>query len=448
MLTKRIYGEEQMFNPSYSLPKAQAGGVTLLVSVVLLLILSIATLVANRQGIKDILFSGNQLRIKQATANAQGILDCAFNEVSKTRDIPEKFATAKSSACDVNGHVLYVRPDLPLSGISCNQATDIEYLDKIAKTGYYDPNTYNNPLVIACGVSDDGSTRHIAMQEVAGSPPGVGMPGSAFTSPASVGTGGSWSVVNYFEKLTYWTGGAFGSGSATPKSITKKLGAPSINTTSFEPAGLKQSKELTVAVGCDLSKDDASENYFYDKCTLPASLTNHSYLTGGDEASYIAVIDNDISVKSLSQGDDFFRQFFGDTTMSEYKNNSVPPSNVIASSDLTTAKMNELKGQTIFAEGNLTLPGGTLGSITNPITLIVNGNLTLSSQSEFYGFIFVKGDLTGNGGPTVFGAISVAGADKLTGNPTVFYDPSVLKNIQRTGGLGWKMGTWRDFTLN
>jgi len=109
-------------------------------------------------------------------------------------------------------------------------------------------------------------------------------------------------------------------------------------------------------------------------------------------------------------------------------------------------------GRVVWVEGNATIDSNQVfGSPTDPVLLIVRGNLTVAANLQMHGVLY----LHANGGTTwstTAGSTSINGAvvaeDGLTfvGAPTISFDPAVLRVIRLTqGSLVRIPGSWRDF---
>lgn len=107
------------------------------------------------------------------------------------------------------------------------------------------------------------------------------------------------------------------------------------------------------------------------------------------------------------------------------------------------------------------LPGAQIGTPENPVTLVVQGDLTLGAGTTFFGIIFVRSSagigesvatsasysVTANGGPQLYGAMIVEGQVSLSGNPQLIYDANTLRNIINNADntrLGVLPGSWSD----
>jgi hypothetical protein len=118
------------------------------------------------------------------------------------------------------------------------------------------------------------------------------------------------------------------------------------------------------------------------------------------------------------------------------------------------ASLASLSGTSIWIEqtgGTASLTGNvTIGSPTNPVLLIINGDVNFSGNVTIYGFVFIYGssetDLTGN--VTIVGGIATTGELDATGSIQVVYSPSVLSNLQNNSSMRYYAkipGSWRDF---
>lgn len=101
------------------------------------------------------------------------------------------------------------------------------------------------------------------------------------------------------------------------------------------------------------------------------------------------------------------------------------------------------KDAVIWVEGNLDLPN--VGTPTQPVILVVNGDLTLSANSVVNGIVFVTGEVNGNGNPEVYGSLITSEGASITGNPLIIFDPLVVGRASNLGRAAKLHGTWRDW---
>lgn len=108
-----------------------------------------------------------------------------------------------------------------------------------------------------------------------------------------------------------------------------------------------------------------------------------------------------------------------------------------------------LRGGLYWISGDCELSSDT-GSDSDPLMLIVEGQLTLSGSIEVYGAVYVtasgSGDVQTSGSPTIHGALLVDGdLDFASSNLFIEYDPDVLAVLNRVGGhFAFVPGSWND----
>ena len=68
--------------------------------------------------------------------------------------------------------------------------------------------------------------------------------------------------------------------------------------------------------------------------------------------------------------------------------------------------LNGMTGQMLWVNGCVSILMGTIGSISSPVILIVNGNLEISGNVTIYGFVYVTGSVTMTNGATIHGALA------------------------------------------
>lgn len=175
-----------------------------------------------------------------------------------------------------------------------------------------------------------------------------------------------------------------------------------------------------------------------------------------------ALVGSDSSLSSLSSSDpnctnsSMFRSFFG-TTLQEYRNspNTLTVSCTSAAdcgSQLQTDYNNGWRSfyfpsATGFQYNNSS--GGNLGSPSDPVTLVSDGNIQINGNISIYGVVFSNnatvGDL-GTGTSTIDGALVSCASFTAKGNGTVSYDPAALNSLNKTSGAIVPVpGSWRDW---
>lgn len=102
-----------------------------------------------------------------------------------------------------------------------------------------------------------------------------------------------------------------------------------------------------------------------------------------------------------------------------------------ANQSYNSSNINGAVGQTIWVNGALTLNGNnTIGSLSRPVILIVNGNVTLTGPTiTIYGFLYVIGSLNTSSTVSIIGALALEANANLTGNTTVSYNSAILSQL-------------------
>jgi hypothetical protein len=103
----------------------------------------------------------------------------------------------------------------------------------------------------------------------------------------------------------------------------------------------------------------------------------------------------------------------------------------------------------IWADNDLSLHDAVVGSPTDPLILIVDGNVRLSGNAQFHGLVYSSAatwDDAGSGNALVRGAAIAQGDFKGTGASRYVYDPAILQRLSLTRGTFAKVpGSWKDF---
>jgi Tfp pilus assembly protein PilX len=194
--------------------------------------------------------------------------------------------------------------------------------------------------------------------------------------------------------------------------------------------------------------------------------TNVYSLPGTPPAA--SVLDNDPSLADLSNadpsGDAFFANYFGQT-LTNYRTVDpdvirLGPTAAIAanvctdcSSRITAILASGVRNPRFYVDGNVSFNGGTLGSRTDPVIMVVSGDIELRGNMTAYGLFYSAGatalenwDWSGSGAATIYGAfISRGRFANASGNMRLIYDPSLWNTAgQPVGRLVRVPGSWRD----
>ena len=107
------------------------------------------------------------------------------------------------------------------------------------------------------------------------------------------------------------------------------------------------------------------------------------------------------------------------------------------------------------------LPNGQVGTPSNPVTLVVQGDLTFGAGTTFFGIVFVRSpagiggsvvtagsyNVKATGSPQLYGAMIIEGTPTITGSPQLIYDANTLRNVVNAPPntrMGILPGSWSD----
>lgn len=174
-----------------------------------------------------------------------------------------------------------------------------------------------------------------------------------------------------------------------------------------------------------------------------------------------ALVGSDSSLSTLASSDptcnqsQMFNAYFG-STISAYANDPTTKtlscgSAADCSNQLSTAY--DQGWRAFYFSSAVQLSGnGTLGSLSDPITLVTPNALTINGNWDVYGMIFSNSadyNNLGTGASNITGALVTCADYNNNGNGTLAYSSSVLTNLRRSTALAVRVpGSWRDFTLS
>jgi len=431
MNTKSETGERPF---QISIPIHQKGMATLVVSVVVLTIITLMIIFAAKVGIFDQRMSSNEYRYKEAFAVADGGLEYA------TQQFSENISNSGG------GNYIY---DPDKNGIA----------DAIP-----DPFLSNNNL--AGGVASASETRFTARVP----PPTLvdGVMVYTLTSTAeSVDRTGTASVSQQviFRHIT---------GGKAPDTPIIADGSMNItgnmhvvpNPNASCPSGTSGSG-CAVSVWTHGSVDTGSsistcqyQGFTGGQCPNPSQDPFHTQLTNGTYQG-VDIVQNDAYSPTGHFPPDVFKYVFGVpyTQWQAIKSAAKSVSQVYADCN----SLNSSSMGIIWITGDCRINGGTIGSLANPVILVIHNHLfKTGGNTVIYGIVFVFDDTPSTDGdvpgPDVGGGTQIRGSliantdfgSGGTGTFSVVWDPNVFTNIQNNSGEGYRQiaripGSWRDF---
>lgn len=161
------------------------------------------------------------------------------------------------------------------------------------------------------------------------------------------------------------------------------------------------------------------------------------------------VTQNDSNLSSLT-GDEYFENFFGMTkaTAKASANISYTDTGNINYS----AILDGVVGQVIWIDhtggGEARLSGNsTIGSPTQPVILIIDGNFQANGVTTIYGAVYVAQDWNNSGGGTldIYGSAITEGSFSGVGTPNVIFSQNILDRASNLADYVKIPGSWRDY---
>lgn len=386
----------------YSSKYHQQGAATLLVTVVMLVLLTISALTISNLTTTELKVSSNLNRAKEAFYAAQAGLDEAslhhLSDASASITNQSGVVSSGSYSYDLNSSGVITSRGYSEDGLG--QAT-LHQTVSLSETMNYGSTV---PILSVGGVPTGGGFTIVANPNGGGD----GVPVSAWSSTAGASGIASWQSCEYDEYISGLcnAGGRLlceADESACADFVTDDCPADPFETVFGEEVG---------------SCSGGDWNYDYPEAI----------------AKYRDAYSGLITCKDLSN------------------------STKLASA-LETAKATGPRGlPALWVQEDCSVP--KIGTVDEPIILVVEGDVTLNGDTEFGGILFgftdvyngetdindvsINGDALINGGLATNGNLK-----KVNGSATVAYAPEILTSLTATAslskGLIKQVGTWRDF---
>ncbi|QFY90119.1 hypothetical protein D5125_11830 [Magnetovirga frankeli] len=412
-------------------PKAQQGMASLLTALALMITLTIITFFTAKIVLNDTRVSANHYRTTQAIQAAQAALDhglAYFKGVvdtdgdgiadgdadfvgANTFTIPaanqqptETNCTMPTAANTPAGRVIL--PDTlgmfwfnfnTTAGEPCSDTNGLQA--ELVTRGWSDDCTAQRTISVCVGYGSFGL--------------GGGSPKQPFITRGSVGAFGNAMIINRFNNSSIWAGGS-----------ASQVG------NAFETY-LRPSNTL-VGDYTNAQLIDADESQ------------NTQEVSNGDAGFGIDVVYGDPTLANKTT-DEFFAMFFNST-----KDDVKGVAELLDQVYSDGASLDGEKGY-VWVEGDATVNATTtVGSLDNPVVLVIDGDLTLNGGAEIYGIVYVTGELKMTGTPAIYG--SVIAEDQSTGGVGgtvdliyVPYGSHGFADPSAKGGGTTIPGTWRDW---
>jgi Tfp pilus assembly protein PilX len=408
---------------SFSTHQTQEGAVTLLTALILLICITLVTLAASKTVLVETQISADNYRMAQAVAAANAAMDFGvgyFDNGGFDQKINATGAAGNDSIVDTIADITYTSgTQTTTASLTFNNAAGTRCVAAGST-----PNMKSG-MITAVGRSDDGlATRTISQCVGTIDVFGGNGPKQSLISRGGVGLTGNYQIINRYYNTTAWSGDAVNIGESASAS------------TYLRPIGTNES-DYTRA---QLEDDDTTNVY----TSQPVSDRN--------KGNGVDTIASDPRLSSLT-GDEFFNNFFyGDReTM---KNLADSLDQVYSAAEIGSAQG---KTGVVWIDGNATMNGGTYGTSTNPVILIIDGNLRVTGNPDIHGLLYVTGQLDAAGTVGVMGSVIIegdstmvpAGEDpvKGAGGVDLIYTPYTLdRSVNPIRGTTTVIsGSWRDW---
>lgn len=425
--------------------KRQRGGATLLVTMILLFSTSIIMLYLNRSILFEQKTSANQMRSTMALEMAEAGMEWATGMLNTAYDI------------DANCSFL--------------TTTNISFRRKYIQTQWNDATHPTTDVIPAtttypgCKINPETNVRTCSCPTV----PGSGSATAALGTSVQPGFTVSFSTTSDPEAVRIIvTGCTAQAGACTPANASNSDATTTVSAILKMRPLLRAApaSPLTCGTSCQVG---GSYNIVNRDVSTGGILVNAgATITQGNGTSYAsipgqptanALVGNDSSLSALSSNDatcsnsSMFSAFFG-STIAEYA--ASPMTKTIpgcgSASDcgsLVDTAYNDGWRSFYFPDGFArNNSSGSLGSASDPVTLVSAAGFDLNGNIDIYGMIFSNSanvnDL-GTGTADIHGALVTCAAYDNNGNGTLEYDPDVLKGVRRsTGALVRVAGSWTD----
>ncbi|MDR3491227.1 MAG: hypothetical protein P4M12_04185 [Gammaproteobacteria bacterium] len=165
--------------------------------------------------------------------------------------------------------------------------------------------------------------------------------------------------------------------------------------------------------------------------------------SGGSSAGHIrSDIQQNVASIAAMTSTQFFAQYFA--AGSGAVKNAV---DTVYTSNYSAA--NGSSGTSIWIDQAASFAGNTtIGTSSNPVLLIVNGNLNVSGNLTVYGFVYVIGNIAISGNAEINGALTGTGTLSTSGNGEIIFNNNDLTQVQQLGSMsnwGKVPGSWKDY---
>jgi len=375
----------------------QQGMSTLVISIALLIMTTMAIVFSANIGVMERKVSSNDFRASQAQLAAQAGIDIALSDLSQFE------LNSPVAPYTINGTNITTIGD---QAITYNDGTNA------VNSGFYNitidttlPNFPDQITIVSEGKSNDKSASAKVTQQM------------IFASPLS--------------------GLASDSNSILQKAVLIVDGSASINADNIDNGLVPNNTKLKVWASGSVTNSGADET----KATL---IGNNDYVNPGNTNPPL----NHIFLASLRDPKNGGSNTDQGVKHISIRNKCTSPCE--NPTDLTETATQKPQSKLHYLEGDVTLNGITIGSTTYPVVIIADlssgGSLTLKNNTVINGLLLIKGNWNNtNNSTTINGAVIIENGNlSNANNVSINYSTDVYNNLDQVGIYTRIPGGWSD----
>jgi Tfp pilus assembly protein PilX len=274
-----------------------------------------------------------------------------------------------------------------------------------------------------------------------------------YTLPTVTLSNGSTFSVNYsnFVALNYATITITSTGTSAD-AIAKDVIAQVVYQTRTRPVSTITSHgNVTLIGGATISTNTGTTNIMSGGSVSlnNGAKTKISGVTSSTSGAYgIDIIQNNSSISAMSEPS-FFYALFGATAATVKAGADLTYTNSPSGGDYSSI-LNGVTGKTIYIDqtngSTVSLGGGgSIGSTSDPVILVVNGNFRIDNGVRFYGYIYATGTISVAGGARIDGGFASYGATDISNGAQTSTTTDYTNLSVGVSSYTKVAGSWKDF---
>lgn len=409
--------------------RCQRGVGTLLAVVLLYAAMAIIVVFTNRNLIFEQKTSANQYRATMALETAEAGLEWATAMLNKSGQI--------TSACIDSA----VNTDPSFKG---------KYLAWVPATKTWAPTAASGTVLAACVTSQSG-TDWTCSCPTAGTAPSVTPPSVGGFKPGFAIAFVTNAATRAVDLVSYGCTSSITSttctGDAAASVRVTMANVPALATVPGAPLTARGAVSIgNAALG--VQNGDPSTAGVTINAGMGIDATNARITTTPGTPPLTTLVGNDESLRNSTE-DQMFQTFFG-VPKATWRDSVADAVLTCPCTEATISAALAGNKRKLWLQGDLTMNANmTLGSVTDPFIMVVDGAVQMRGDLAIYGITYataVAWDNTGGGGALVAGAVISEGGYTGNGSPDYFYDPRVIASLTAIPGRFARVpGSWRDF---